>query len=254
MLHRAFEVAIEWGLLQHNPVDGSSRIRIKRPEMQTYSPDEVNIFLKTCKEFAPQYHAAFTISLHCGFRRGELGGLKWKDVDSLTAFTGISVNRRLFVGKEGKAIFGEPKTEKSRAFVPLTPTASTVLKEHYEYTRKILDQMEITFNDDMLIFCHLDTGKHYSLNNLTRAWSLIGKKAGLKHIRLHDARHTMITIMLKKKIHPKLAQERGRHTSIRTTMDLYSHVLPSMQDEAVKQLDDAYKPEYNESINEDKHD
>jgi integrase len=59
----------------------------------------------------------------------------------------------------------------------------------------------------------------------------------LKRIRLHDLRHTAATAMLKAGVHPKIAQERLGHSSVAVTIDLYSHVLPNMQGEAVNLVD-----------------
>ncbi len=73
-------------------------------------------------------------------------------------------------------------------------------------------------------------------------------KAGLKHIRLHDSRHTHASIMLKEGVHPKIVQERLGHANIQITLDTYSHVVPGLQDAAAKRFDEAFTGRYNGKV------
>ena len=68
------------------------------------------------------------------------------------------------------------------------------------------------------------------------------KKIGLPVIRFHDLRHTAATLMLQQGIHPKIVQERLGHADISMTLNTYSHVLPSMQEEAAEKLDELLTP------------
>ena len=80
-------------------------------------------------------------------------------------------------------------------------------------------------------------------NAVSNAWQRLAKKAGLNGIRLHDARHTHASYMLKQGIHPKVVQERLGHSSIQVTLDTYSHVAPGIQEKAAAHLDDIFKTE-----------
>ena len=71
------------------------------------------------------------------------------------------------------------------------------------------------------------------------------KRAGLKHFRLHDGRHTHASIMLKQNIHPKIVRERLGHATVSTTLDLYSHVAPGLQEAVARHFDEAFSPRYN---------
>ena len=81
-------------------------------------------------------------------------------------------------------------------------------------------------------------GKPLRPNTITRAWESLAGHAGLKVIRLHDARHTHASIMLKQGIHPKIVQERLGHSSIQMTLDTYSHVTPGLQEAAAARFDE----------------
>ena len=62
------------------------------------------------------------------------------------------------------------------------------------------------------------------------------EEADLPDIRFHDLRHSAATLLLSLGVHPKVVQELLGHTQISMTMDIYSHVLPSMQQDAVSRL------------------
>ena len=69
-------------------------------------------------------------------------------------------------------------------------------------------------------------------------------RSGLKVVRLHDARHTHASLMLKQGVHPKIVQERLGHATIAVTLDTYSHVAPGLQEAAAKRFDDLFSTSY----------
>ena len=83
-------------------------------------------------------------------------------------------------------------------------------------------------------------------NIITIAWSRLAKRVGLSGIRLHDARHTHASLMLKQGIHPKIVQERLGHSSIQITLDTYSHVVPGLQEAAANRFDEVLTPIHKE--------
>jgi len=83
-------------------------------------------------------------------------------------------------------------------------------------------------------------GKPLLPNTVTHSWIKVVRRMGLKPIRLHDARHTHASLMLKQGIHPKIVQERLGHSSIQITLDTYSHVAPGLQEAAAKKFDEAF--------------
>ncbi len=79
-------------------------------------------------------------------------------------------------------------------------------------------------------------------DSITVAWRKLAVRCGLKGIRLHDARHTHASLMLKQGVHPKIVQERLGHASIQITLDTYSHVAPGLQQAAANRFDDIVLP------------
>jgi integrase len=97
--------------------------------------------------------------------------------------------------------------------------------------------LEIPFTQDDLIFSHPD-GSPWLPSSVSRAWQDIARQAGVKVIRFHDARHTHASILMAAGWNPKLVQERLGHSSITTTMDIYSHTTPEMHRETMKRFDE----------------
>ena len=88
-----------------------------------------------------------------------------------------------------------------------------------------------------LVFSHLD-GKPYLPDSVTHYWIKLTRRLGLEGIRLHDARHTHATLMMKQGVNPKVVQERLGHSSVAVTIDTYSHVVPGLQEAAARRFDE----------------
>jgi len=91
------------------------------------------------------------------------------------------------------------------------------------------------------VFSHYD-GTPLLPNSVTHAWIKLVRRCGLHGIRLHDARHTHASLLLKQGVHPKIVQERLGHGSIQITLDTYSHVAPGLQQAAALKFDDIVLP------------
>jgi integrase len=115
--------------------------------------------------------------------------------------------------------------------IALLPGSLSVLQEHFEKCKNLAQNFDAQFNDETLVFCHYENGKPIRPNTITRAWTII---------RLHDARHSHASLMLKQGVHPKIVQERLGHSSIQITLDTYSHVTPGMQQATAKSFDEAF--------------
>lgn len=233
-LHRALEVAVKWGLLNRNPVDMIDPPRFQRVEMNVMNEDDINNFLETARP--TRYYALFYLALFTGMRRSELLALRWSDIDLYLCQ--VSVNRTLHRLRDGSLIFQTPKTAKGRRTVALTPSASIMMREYKEKQEADKKVVGIHLEESNFVFSDVED-RPMLPDTISRAWAKLASKAGLKGIRLHDARHTHASIMLKQGIHPKIVQERLGHASIQVTLDTYSHVAPGMQQKAAESFDNA---------------
>ena len=135
---------------------------------------------------------------------------------------------------KGQVVFSQPKTAKARRVIALSPSTVGVLREHREEQEKLREALELELADSDLVFCHYD-GTPYRPDTISHAWQKLAKKTGV-NVRLHDARHSHASLMLKAGVHPKVVQERLGHATISTTLDTYSHVLPGLQEAAANRV------------------
>jgi len=235
-IHKALKNAVRINLLSRNVADAVDKPKIQRPEMHPMSENDLSLFLEAAK--AGHYYSLFYTYLFTGMRRSELLAVRWVDVDLLGMHISVSRTMQYLNGVENHITFKEPKSKKSRRLIALSPSTVFVLQEHLKAQQKMRESLQLPpISENDLVFSHWD-GSPLLPDSITHAWSKLTRKCGLKGIRLHDARHTHATIMLKQGVHPKIVQERLGHSTISTTLDTYSHVAPGLQQAAARGFDD----------------
>ncbi len=239
-LHKALQTAVEWGLLARNIADAITPPRAQGNEMKTWDEDDIATFLEAAQKtpYFPLFHTA----LFTGMRRSEILALRWCDVDLLLCQ--LYVTRSLHVLKGGRVVIRQPKSAKGRRMIALSPLTVSVLREHWEKQELERAMLGASIRDDDLVFSDIE-GKPFLPNTVTHAWIKLVRRTGIKPIRLHDARHSHASIMLKQGTHPKIVQERLGHASIQITLDTYSHVAPGLQEAAAARFDQAFTERYN---------
>jgi len=236
-LHIVLRTALKWGLISRNPADAVDPPQYQRAEMHVMDEDAIHTFLKAVKP--TPYYPVFYLALFTGMRRSELLALRWCDVDLLMGQ--ISVSRSLHHLHDKSLIFRAPKTAKGRRTIALPPSAILVLKEHREKQAQIRLILGTRLEESDLVFS-LPGGRPLLPDTVSHAWTRLAQCSGMKGIRLHDARHSHASLMLKQGIHPKIVQERLGHASIQITLDTYSHVAPGLQEAAAVRFDEALAP------------
>ena len=233
VLHKALGDALKWQLVVRNVCDAVRAPRVPRKEMQVLSGEQAQQFLEAAK--GDPLEALYVLALTTGMRQGELLALKWEDVD--LAIGRLQVKRTIarLVGK-GFTV-SEPKTSKSRRRIHLTRTAIEALKQHRIRQREARLAAGPDWNEQGWIFCSAVGGPIEPGNMIRRSFRPILVKAELPIIRFHDLRHSAASLLLILGVHVKVVQELLGHSQISLTLDTYSHVLPSLQEEAVNRLD-----------------
>ncbi len=236
-LHKALKNAVKVGLLSRNVAEAVDTPKIQRREMRTMNEIDLHIFLEMARN--TEYYSLFYTLLFTGCRRSEALALRWSDLDLLLCQ--LSVTRSMqFV--DNKVTFKQPKTVKSRRLIALSPSTVEVLQEHWDAQKRMRQSLDLPLvTDNDLVFSHWD-GRPLLPNSVTHAWMKLVRRCGLKGIRLHDARHTHASLLLKQGVHPKIVQERLGHAGIAVTLDLYSHVAPGLQQAAANKFDDIVLP------------
>jgi len=244
-LHTAIEHAVKMGLLNRNAADGVSPPRYQRYQWQSLSEFGLSSLLEAAS--GSPYYVLFYQALFTGMRRSELLALRWCDVDLLLCR--VEVTRSLHQLRTGEVVITPPKSARSRRMVSLPPSAAQLLQEHKEEQARQRATVGIELREDDLVFSDLE-GKPLRPDSVTHAWVKLVRRIGLKGIRLHDARHTHASLMLKQGVHPKIVQERLGHASIQMTLDTYSHVAPGLQEAAAVGFDKMVSPRREEETAE----
>lgn len=241
LLHRALKMALEWGLISRNPADAAHPPTARAKTISVMSESEVQAFLEAARNTG--YYSLFFTFLFSGMRRSEALAIRWCDVDLLGCT--ISVTRSIHRLRSGKYVYQPPKSAKGRREIALSPALVQVLREHQGKTLTERMMIDTPMNTTDLVFSGLD-GSPIRPDTVSRAWSDLAKKCGIAAHRLHDGRHTHASLMLKQGVHPRIVQERLGHSTISVTLDVYSHVVPGLQEAAALRFDEVLKARHND--------
>jgi integrase len=230
ILKQALGQAVKWGLLKRNPCDAVDPPRVEKREMLTFDTAQTADALSEMRR--TRFLIAYLLAAICGLRRGEIAALRWKNVDLDAGVLKIVQTTRQI----GKVVTYKPvKNTKGRP-VALSGLMLEELKGHRAKQVEELLRFGVKLSGESFVFAQPDGGP-IKPGSVTNEWKRLVKKHTLPRIRFHDLRHTHATAMLASGIHPKIASERLGHSSIAITLDLYSHVLPNMQADAIETMD-----------------
>lgn len=234
VLSAALAQAVRWQLIGRNVCQAVDPPHAERAGFRALGPDEVHALLDVAEAEDSVFGDAVVLAVHTGLRQGEILGLRWRDVD-------LEVGR-LTVAQALQYLSGhglserQPKTDRSRRTIPLGETALRALARLRRRQAEQRLSLGPAYKDSGLVVTTA-VGTALDPNNLRRAFRRIVAAAAVGPMRFHDLRHTHATLLLARGVHPKVVAERLGHASIGITMDLYSHVLPGLQEEAARDLD-----------------
>jgi integrase len=238
-IHRTFKSALKHAvnmqLLIRNPADGVKPPRIKKATISVLTVEQSAMLLEAIQ--GKMIYWPVLIALTTGMRRGEVGALRWKHID----FENKTVRVVESIEQTKKGIrFKAPKTDRTRAIILPTYVVDELqsLKQQQE---RDYAELKIRHNQDTLILSRYDGTPFWPSSISHEFHKELLKIPELPRVRFHDLRHSHATQLLQAGIHPKIAQERLGHSTITTTLDLYSHVTDTMQDEAAAVIDGAFR-------------
>lgn len=233
VLTQALGQATRWGLIERNPVDGAQPPRPRRPEREAVDAESAESLIEATA--GTRFRVPVAMALATGMRRGEILALRWSDIERDLSVARV---RRTLQTAGGELHFVEPKTLRSRRAVELPAFVRPYLQQQRDEQRLRRGAHHGWFDGDLVI--DRGDGRPVNPDTLSSAWYRFCRRSGLPHVRFHDLRHAHATLMLLQGVHPKVVSERLGHASIGITLDTYSHVLPSMQSEAVRAFDELF--------------
>ena len=232
VLRGALKRAVRLGLLMVNPCDRVDPPRRHTTEMLALDELDTERLITAARTSEPMsLYPAVLLAANTGMRRGEILGLRWSDVD-LDGAT-LQVARSLQQSQSGLA-FKEPKTAAGKRRLSLDADTVAELRAYKarQSARRLLLGKE--WHDRDLV-CAGPNGEPWRPDVFKRAYERMRDRHGFT-ARFHDLRHSHASQLIRTGAPAKVVQERLGHASAGFTLNVYGHLLPGMQDEAVRML------------------
>ncbi len=234
--------AFDDALIKANPVTGiTKKLELKNDKSEEVDPlteADLSLFLKTCKDLAPEYYPFFLMAVRTGARLGELLAIRWGDLDFSykVIFEGGEAKDRPFIWikrsyRRGR--FTLPKNGKSRK-VDMSKQLRDALQEHLIREKK--EALKQGLGEVPELVFHRN-GKVIEQNYIRRIFKRTLNKAGLREIKFHGLRHTFASLLLSKGESPVYVKEQLGHSSIQITVDIYGKWIQTERSAGVNKLD-----------------
>ncbi len=224
LMFAALKQAVRWQLIHRNPCEAVAKLKETRKEMTLWTPAETLKFLGAARPH--RLYAAFYLAVFAGLRRGELLGLRWKDLTGPV----LSVKQSLTV-LGGTPHFTTPKTRKGERHITVSPDVLEVLAQHRLIQEAEAKALGDAWTDSGLIFA-TEVGTLIHPRNFERTFKDLLKTADVTKARLHDLRHLHVSLLVSKGFDPRSIADRVGHTNPSFTMDVYSHMFATQRAQA----------------------
>ena len=244
ILKSALARAVEQQVLARNPADAFKKRlpKVERREMLTLNTEQAVRLLEAIKR--NRVYWPVLIALSTGMRRGEILALRWKNIDFDRALVRVVESLEQ---TRAALRFKAPKTEKNRVITVPTFAIDELRRLKRQQAEELL-AFGIRQSGETLI-CGRQSGEPMPPRSLSHEFAKVaGRVHDVPRVRFHDLRHSHATQLLCAGVHPKVAQERLGHSTITTTLDLYSHVTEPMQVDAAAKLDTVFRSAINAAV------
>ncbi len=230
-LSQSLKQAMMMGLVPRNVADFVKAPRAPAREMQTWTADEARAYLEVAAD--SHFGPVWLVSLATGMRRGELLGLRWQDVDCERRI--LSVRKTIGVVK-GKLEIKKPKTPRSIRDIAVQPAVVEALRAHRLAQNERRLALGAAWEDFGLVFC-ASNGRPIHPENLSREHKRFVKLASVPLIRIHDQRHTHVTLAIAAGADVGAVSRRVGHVRTSITTDIYQHIMPEQHLDVADRID-----------------
>ncbi len=235
VLKLALDNAVRWNYVSKNVCDLVKPPRVVSREVVPLDIEQARMLLESVREH--RLEVLLTMAVVTGMRRGELLALTWSNIDFERHSLQV-VHTVDYIPKYGY-VQTEPKTKAGKRLIRLPTFLMDMLEVHRVQQQEQCSKVGAAWENRDLVFPDLKGG-YFNPNYLLRVFKKILENAGVPHMHFHDLRHSAATILLCMGINIKVIQSLLGHSDISITLGLYSHLLPTMQQEVVDKWDDAF--------------
>ncbi|MEV4536952.1 site-specific integrase [Asanoa sp. NPDC049518] len=231
VLRNALQHAMREELISRNV---AKLVRVPAPRYKVgkgLSVDQVRKILSATA--GHRLHALYVVAATMGLRRGELLGLRWSDLDLDEGTLRIQQTVQRVAGKLHLL---DAKTEDSEAVLPLPDVTWLTLLEHQE--RQPVERTELAeIWEDHDLVSPSERGTPIEPTNLSRSFARLRDTAEMPDVRLHDLRHTVVSLLMELGVPPHVVQAIARHADVKITLKVYAHANLDAMRRALGKLD-----------------
>lgn len=237
----ALNMAVKLKMLSENPNRYTSIPKKKKYEASVLSAEEVARIVKEAKD--EELYPIVVTTVYTGMRKGEVMALKWENVDfqkrriyiknSLCKIDGDQLDEKGH--RHARYEILEPKTKESIRMVPMLDEVYDALRLQKERQETDKQKYREIYLDQGLVFSD-PCGDYLPQRQFMDKYHAFLKKYRITDIRFHDLRHTFATLLIESDVSMKVVQELLGHSTITTSMDIYTHVSDEKKEQALDQL------------------
>lgn len=222
--------AVKWDFIESNPcLKLIKPPTVSRKEMNFYNEEELGMLFQHLEYEDLTFKTAIYLLVLGGLRRGECLGLFWENIDFENRTISIKNN---LLNVRGKGVYLDtPKTSKSKRTISLPDVCFELLSELKSKQKALEEIFAGEWVKTDFVF-KSEQGDYYNPSRLSRQWTKFINKHNLKHIRLHDLRHTCATFLLSHNVPVATVSKKLGHSNIYTTLDVYTHPVDNDDIEA----------------------
>ena len=231
VLRNALHHAMRHSLVGRNVAALADCPPVPAREVTPLTSDAAKCILRAVQ--GDRLEALFTVAVACGLRQSETLGLRWSDVNMDDGTLNI---QRTLQRVDGVFTFFPPKTARSRRTIAMPVPVATALRQHM--TRQLEERMLLgsAWEGDAwgeLVFAD-EAGRPLTSFHVSRRFGRLLQLAGLPAMRYHDLRHGAASLMAAQGVSARVAMEILGHAQISTTLNIYTHIAPELQKDAVE--------------------
>lgn len=234
LINGALNKAIQWNYILYNINEKIDKPKVRKKEIECYSPEEVNKLIEVLQKENLKYQAIILLALDSGMRRGELTGLIWEDIDFKNA--SVRINKTTQYIKELGIFEKSTKSSSSDRIIYITTTTLNVLKKLKKEQLEDKIRLGNKWGNSKRVFI-TDYGYDMHPDTPSQIFQKIIKKYDLKRISFHGLRHTSISLQINEGIQTQIISKRAGHSSIAVTHNTYSHFFDNEFKDVANKMD-----------------